>query len=88
MRLCTPGVFFCAKIPVWRAGCDPEPPFAPEFRQVVPSGDRARFVCLRFPAIAGPLDAGYGHLFPSAAIRESGPAEDIDFLYAGTTFTF
>ncbi|HVU23636.1 MAG TPA: alginate export family protein [Opitutus sp.] len=34
------------------------------------------------------LDAGYGHFFAGSAIRHSGPSEDIDFLYAGTTFTF
>ena len=32
--------------------------------------------------------AGYAHLFPGDAIGESGPDEDVDFLYFGTAFTF
>lgn len=34
------------------------------------------------------FDAGYGHFFAGEAIRQSGPAQDIDFAYVGTTFTF
>lgn len=34
------------------------------------------------------LEAGYSHFFSGEAIRQSGPAMDTDFVYAGTTFTF
>lgn len=34
------------------------------------------------------LEAGYGHFMAGEAIKQSGPANDIDFVYAGTTFTF
>jgi hypothetical protein len=34
------------------------------------------------------IEAGYGHLFPGEAIRQSGPSAGIDFVYCGTTFTF
>ncbi len=33
-------------------------------------------------------EGGGGHFFPGEAIRQSGPASPIDFLYVGTTFTF
>ncbi len=33
------------------------------------------------------LAAGYGHFFAGEAIRQSGPASGIDFLYLGTTLT-
>lgn len=32
--------------------------------------------------------AGYSHFFPGAAIAQSGPAEDVDFVYVGASFTF
>jgi hypothetical protein len=34
------------------------------------------------------LEAGYGHFLAGEAIKQSGPANDIDFVYAATTFTF
>jgi hypothetical protein len=34
------------------------------------------------------LYAGYSHFFPGAALRDSGPAQDVDFVYVGLSFTF
>lgn len=34
------------------------------------------------------VDAGYAHFFPESAIDQSGPAEDIDFLYLGASYVF
>ena len=32
--------------------------------------------------------AGYSRVFAGDAIEETGPAEDIDFVYLGASFTF
>ncbi len=34
------------------------------------------------------VDFGYAHFFPESAIKQSGPSEEIDFLYLGSGFTY